>query len=272
MPRTRAKTKKDPNDPPLYRWSKLDRHNKLVCWNYFQYTATDGEEGWNPASAGSVDHYRISNYIQSLGSASWFRHRAKLMVTLAQVFAARNEAPPNPNTATAPAAAPVPAATATMSNEPCEDWHNHPECKIKADDINEPHKAQQLLNEWFQSETQTQSDDSGSNGDLGRESGGDSEPRALQTGDGLRNSDVSEIENIDVNPDTQHITKTRSSLSIDMDSSKLAEEEFIERIVSKLSPEEDYDRFQNRVPGLKKLGSLFYSLCRIIMAQPKDTI
>lgn len=106
MPRTRAKTKKDPNDPPLYRWSKLARHDKLICWNYFQYTATDGEEGWNPSNAGSVDHYRISNYIQSLGSASWFRHRAKLMVTLAQVFAARNEAPPNPNTA---AAAPAPA-------------------------------------------------------------------------------------------------------------------------------------------------------------------
>lgn len=123
MPRTRAKSKKDPNDPPLYRWTKLKQHDKLICWNYFQYTATNGEEGWNPANAGSVDHYRVSAYIQSLGSASWFRHRAKLMVTLAEVFAARNEAPPNPNVAAAApppaaAAAPAPAAGTTAPPRP----------------------------------------------------------------------------------------------------------------------------------------------------------
>lgn len=132
MPRTRAKSKKDPNDPPLYRWEKLQLHDKVICYNYYQFTATLGAEGWNPTAAGSVDHYRASTWIQSLGSSSWFRHRAKLMVTLAEVFAKRNEAPPNPNldgavaaaataATTAPAPAPAPApvpAPATVPPRP----------------------------------------------------------------------------------------------------------------------------------------------------------
>ena len=101
MPRTAKKTKaggkkKDPNDEPLYQYSKLPAHDKLICWNYYQYTATAGAEGWNPNEAGSVFHQRSSNYLLSLGSSSWFRHRARLMVNLAQKFASLNQVPPDP--------------------------------------------------------------------------------------------------------------------------------------------------------------------------------
>ena len=116
MARTRAKTKKDPNDPPSYRWSKLQHHDKIICYNYYIYTATEGEQGWNPARAGSVDHYRSSAYIESLGSDSWFRHRAKLMVTLAEAFRARNEAPPQPNNTAPAAAAAAPVAAPSVTN------------------------------------------------------------------------------------------------------------------------------------------------------------
>ena len=122
MARTRAKSKKDPNDPPLYRWEKLQLHDKVICYNYFQHTATQGLEGWNPTAAGSVDHYQSSNWLTSLGSSSWFRHHAKLMVTLAEAFAKRNEAPPNPNldgaVAAAAAAAVNPPAPAPPAPAP----------------------------------------------------------------------------------------------------------------------------------------------------------
>ena len=146
MPRTRAKSKKDPNDPPSYRWTKLQQHDKVICYNYWRFSNTGGEHGWNPAFAGSVDHYRASAYIQSLGSSSWFRHRAKLMVTLAEVFLARNEAPPNPTTtappnpttaaAAAAAAAAAPAAAASSSIPP-RPQHN-PDAFAPAATMNSP--------------------------------------------------------------------------------------------------------------------------------------
>lgn len=123
MPRTAAKTRKKAEDPPSHRWDKLKHHDKVVCWNYHQCTATNGAKGWNPVDTGSVHHCRSSTCIQSLGSSSWFRHHAKLMVTLAEAFAARNEAPTNPNLTPPPAAAaarpqPNSAAFASTMNSP----------------------------------------------------------------------------------------------------------------------------------------------------------
>ena len=129
MPRTAPKKgrKADPNTDPLARWNKLARHDKIICWNYFQFAATDGREGWNPAEAGSVFHQRSSAYLLSLGSDSWFRHRGKLMKTLAEKFAELNQAPPDnptPNInrqATAgvfPALPTLPAGTSFASPPP----------------------------------------------------------------------------------------------------------------------------------------------------------
>ena len=95
MPRTAASKKKlDPNQNPLSRWAKLPHHDKFICWRYHEYIITEGKLGWNPSEGGSVHHQRSSNYLLSLGSDSWFRHRAKGMVTLAQRFAELNETPP----------------------------------------------------------------------------------------------------------------------------------------------------------------------------------
>lgn len=117
MPRTAAKNnqgrKSDPNRDHLARWEKLPPHDKVICWNYFQYTATQGEEGWNPAEAGSLFHQRSSSYLLSLGSGSWFRHRAKLMVTLANKFAELNQTPPRP-----PNLQPQPTAAGTTPSTP----------------------------------------------------------------------------------------------------------------------------------------------------------
>lgn len=120
MARTRARSAKL-QQPPSVRWIKLQHHDQVICWNYFQYTATKGEVGWNPENAGSVNHYKALNWIVKLGSQSWFRHRAKLMVTLAKDFADRNESPPNPTVSLPQPDLPISnsnVATAAMKTPP----------------------------------------------------------------------------------------------------------------------------------------------------------
>jgi hypothetical protein len=98
MPRTATRYKKHhSSSSPLDRYQALEHHEKLICWRYFQFISSDGKEGWNTAEVGSVFHYRSSAYIQSKGSRSWFRHKAQSMVTLAELFAAQNQAPPEPS-------------------------------------------------------------------------------------------------------------------------------------------------------------------------------
>lgn len=96
MPRTSHRGRKKETLEPLEEYLRLDHHKQLLCWNYFRFTETQGKEGWNPVEAGSVYHYRSSAYIQSLGSASWFRHLGKQMVTLAEKFAQQQQIPPRP--------------------------------------------------------------------------------------------------------------------------------------------------------------------------------
>lgn len=73
MPRTSHRGRKKVALEPSEEYLRLDHHKQLICWNYFvQFAATQGKEGWDPAEAGSVYHYRSSSYIQSLGSGSWF--------------------------------------------------------------------------------------------------------------------------------------------------------------------------------------------------------
>jgi hypothetical protein len=97
MPRTRGKsTRYNPNLPPLQRFETLDLVDKIICWKYYQHTASTGEEGWNPAQVGSVFHLRSSDYVADIYSESQFRHKARSMVTLAEEFAKQNQAPPRP--------------------------------------------------------------------------------------------------------------------------------------------------------------------------------
>ncbi len=97
MPRTRQTGRGGrtaPDATPLERYQNLDWHDQYICQQYYLYIATAGSEGWNINQTGSIYHKRSSNYIDSLGGPSWFRHRARVMVSLAQAFAERNEAPP----------------------------------------------------------------------------------------------------------------------------------------------------------------------------------
>lgn len=98
MPRTASKRRpKGPDKEPIDVYDRLEYHKQLICWNYYQYTATSGEIGWNPSEAGSVYHQeRSSAYITSLGSDSWFRHLGRQMATLAEKFALRNQVPTEP--------------------------------------------------------------------------------------------------------------------------------------------------------------------------------
>ena len=97
MPRTKATGRRaDPNHNPAERYQHLPCVDKLICWNCYTYVSTHGEQGWNPSQAGSVHHCRASNFVINQGSQSWFRHKAQSMVTLAQAFATRNEAPVEP--------------------------------------------------------------------------------------------------------------------------------------------------------------------------------
>lgn len=95
MPRTAAKNAKK-DEHPEKRYAKLGYIDRLICYLYFQWGETDGAEGWDPEKAGSIYHYRSSQSILSAGSSSWFRHRAKLMVTLAEKFAQANKKPAKP--------------------------------------------------------------------------------------------------------------------------------------------------------------------------------
>lgn len=119
MPRTGRKGKggkrADPNNDPVARFSKLERHDKIICYNYWNYINTNGSEGWNPQEAGSVFHQRSSAYLLSLGSASWFRHRGKAMVTLSQKFAELQQTPPENPTTNPP---PVNRTAATFTTPP----------------------------------------------------------------------------------------------------------------------------------------------------------
>ena len=124
MPRTKGTKRPDPNGKPLDRYEKLQYHDKLICFNYYQFGATAGSEGWNPTEAGSVYHQRSSNYLLSLGSASWFRHRANSMVTLAEAFAKINQAPPQPQ---APPNAAAAAAARNVRPRQEEDFPHLPQ-------------------------------------------------------------------------------------------------------------------------------------------------
>lgn len=77
-------------------YDRLKWHEQYVCYQYWNYRATRGKEGWNPNSAGSVIHQRSSSYLLSLGSDSWFRHLGQKMVTLAQKFEAERKIPSQP--------------------------------------------------------------------------------------------------------------------------------------------------------------------------------
>jgi hypothetical protein len=96
MPRTagRGGRRRNPILTPLDRYQALQHHEKVILWKYWQFISSGGTEGWNIAEVGSVFHYRSSAYIQRQGTASWFRHKAQSMVTLAQLFAEQNQAPP----------------------------------------------------------------------------------------------------------------------------------------------------------------------------------
>jgi hypothetical protein len=97
MPRTTGNCRRlNPKLSPTEKFDLLALPERIICWNYFQFTATSGEEGWDPAAVGSVYHHRSSNYVASKFTPSQFRHKARSMVSLAEEFAKINRAPPKP--------------------------------------------------------------------------------------------------------------------------------------------------------------------------------
>lgn len=93
MPRTGTK-KRVAQIPALKQYLKLNHADKFILWHYYLYQKTDGKEGWNPKQPGSVYHQRSSNYLLSLGSQSWFRHRGQSMVKLLDLFNQEGEEVP----------------------------------------------------------------------------------------------------------------------------------------------------------------------------------
>ena len=95
MARTGTKKHREISDPEK-SYAKLSYPDQMICYNYFQWDETDGTEGWDPNLAGSVYHQRSSHLLLSLGTSSWFRHRAKAMVTLAEAFKQHEKKPTKP--------------------------------------------------------------------------------------------------------------------------------------------------------------------------------
>ena len=55
-------------------YEKLELARKLGCYNYFLFLTTAGTQGWDLEKAGSIFHYRESNYIaQNVKASSWSR-------------------------------------------------------------------------------------------------------------------------------------------------------------------------------------------------------
>lgn len=98
MPRHNPKIgrPRDLERPAEEAYDRLKWHEQYICFQYWNYRATRGKEGWNPTEAGSVFHQRSSAYLLSLGSYSWFRHVASKMVTLAEKFEEERKIPAAP--------------------------------------------------------------------------------------------------------------------------------------------------------------------------------
>lgn len=97
MPRTSQTNRVRDTREPLEIYNSLPHHKQLVCYRYWSWISSSGETGWNNESAGSVFHYRSSQYlISSFVSQSSFRHCAKQMVTLAERLAQLHTPPTAP--------------------------------------------------------------------------------------------------------------------------------------------------------------------------------
>jgi hypothetical protein len=97
MPRTAARGRpRDSERPAEDHYDRLKWHEQYICYQYWNWKATRGAEGWNPSDAGSVYHQRSSSYLLTLGSDSWFRHLGQKMVTLAEKFEAERKIPSLP--------------------------------------------------------------------------------------------------------------------------------------------------------------------------------
>jgi hypothetical protein len=94
MPKTGWKKKE--NRHPLEIYNSLPQHKQLICWYYFRWIETAGEEGWDVDQAGSRYHYRSSAIVQGHYTPSAFRHAAQSMVTLAQAISQINQRPIEP--------------------------------------------------------------------------------------------------------------------------------------------------------------------------------
>jgi hypothetical protein len=56
---------RDLDRPPEEAYDRLKWHEQYICYQYWNYRATRGKEGWNPIEAGSVHHQRSSTYLLS---------------------------------------------------------------------------------------------------------------------------------------------------------------------------------------------------------------
>lgn len=103
---------------PIQRFDRLDLASKLICYKYYLGLTTGNEEGWNPKEAGSVFHQRSSRYLLTQGTASWFRHKGKQIVSLAQAFVEANERVPETQAPDTAAAAPIPPPSVSREAAP----------------------------------------------------------------------------------------------------------------------------------------------------------
>jgi hypothetical protein len=89
----RNATKKGPKQVqqqkhPEEAYANLELSKKLVCYNYWHNLNTAGEEGWDFEKAGSVYHYRNSNYIKDHIKQNSFPKVGKVRRSKADVFVA----------------------------------------------------------------------------------------------------------------------------------------------------------------------------------------
>ena len=78
MARTKGATGRLKKAPADIQFKRLDGFKKLIAYNYWINIESKGEKGWNINKAGSVDHWRQSEFIQEGVPKTSFYHLGKV--------------------------------------------------------------------------------------------------------------------------------------------------------------------------------------------------
>jgi hypothetical protein len=64
--------------PPNVQYDRLDAIDRQICFYYYIFIKTGGEQGWDILKAGFKEHYDQFEAIYNVYTDNQFRHRGKV--------------------------------------------------------------------------------------------------------------------------------------------------------------------------------------------------